>query len=462
MESVAAISTPAGVGGIAVVRLSGDNALEIADKVWRGKSLSEAPSHTVHLGEILNQDGEVIDQCVATVFHKGKSFTGEDTVEFSIHGSKWIQREVLALLIEGGASAAGPGEFTRRAFMNGRLDLAQAEAVGDLINSDSKASHRLAANQMKGNFSAKLESIREDMIQLASLLELELDFSEEDVEFADREKLKKICKDTIDEIEKLGATFRTGRVLKEGVPVVIAGVPNAGKSTLLNHLIGEEKAIVSNIPGTTRDVIEDTAEIGGVLYRFIDTAGLRESADEIEKLGIERAYKHIGKARVILWLIDRMDEVSPQIELLKTYLATNDTEAATIPVFSKSDIASDMDYNKLDSKWFAGLPGIQPAVNISAKTGKGIEELEERLTGIVGKEINDSDAIIITNLRHYEALKHTAEALKRTEHGLEMGISGDFVAQDLREAIHHLGTITGAITTDTLLHSIFSRFCIGK
>ncbi|MDE7461721.1 MAG: tRNA uridine-5-carboxymethylaminomethyl(34) synthesis GTPase MnmE, partial [Muribaculaceae bacterium] len=304
MESITAISTPAGVGGIAVIRLSGKDALEIADRVWKGKRLSEVESHTAHLGEILDAEGEMIDSAVATVFREGRSFTGENTVEFSVHGSKWIQREVIARLIQAGARAADRGEFTQRAFLNGRLDLAQAEAVADLIASESKAAHRIAASQIKGQFSRRLNAIRDDMIKLASLLELELDFSEEEVEFADRKQLLDLTESTLSQIRRLSSTFRTGKALKEGVPTVIAGIPNAGKSTLLNHLIGDEKAIVSDIPGTTRDTIEDTAEINGVLYRFIDTAGLRDSDDTIERIGIERAHAQLSKARIILWLID--------------------------------------------------------------------------------------------------------------------------------------------------------------
>ena len=488
MESITAISTPAGVGGIAVIRLSGKDALEIADRVWKGKRLSEVDSHTAHLGEILDAEGEMIDSAVATVFREGRSFTGENTVEFSVHGSKWIQREVIARLIQEGARAADRGEFTQRAFLNGRLDLAQAEAVADLIASESKAAHRIAASQIKGQFSRRLNAIRDDMIKLASLLELELDFSEEEVEFADRKQLLDLTESTLSQIRRLSSTFRTGKALKEGVPTVIAGIPNAGKSTLLNHLIGDVKAIVSDIPGTTRDTIEDTAEINGVLYRFIDTAGLRDSDDTIERIGIERAHAQLGKARIILWLIDPTSPLEPQLSLIQETLlpqlsllqdtplsqcegssiahtlssSSNAEESPTrsssdpilIPVITKSDIVTEITLPQLP------VQAMSPIV-ISAKTGEGITRLEQALTEASGGD-TDGETLLITNLRHYESLERTAAALERVKTSLTEGISGDFIAQDLREAIHHLGAITGAITTDTLLHSIFSTFCIGK
>ncbi len=305
MQTIVAISTPYGTGGIAVVRLSGSDALEIADRAWRGKPLSSVPSHTAHLGTITADDsGAALDQAVATVFRAPNSFTGEDTVEFSVHGSKWIQRQVVERLVSLGAVPAGPGEFTQRAFMNGRMDLAQAEGVADLIAASSRAAHRLAMSQVSGGFSTRLNQLRERLIELASLLELELDFSEEDVEFADRTRLREIADETLALIERLVSTYDSGRAFKEGVPVAIAGRPNAGKSTLLNALLGEDKAIVSDVPGTTRDVIEDTREINGILFRFYDTAGLRDTDDTVERIGIDRARDAISRAAIVLWVID--------------------------------------------------------------------------------------------------------------------------------------------------------------
>ncbi|MDE6247665.1 MAG: tRNA uridine-5-carboxymethylaminomethyl(34) synthesis GTPase MnmE [Muribaculaceae bacterium] len=467
MESttIAAVSTPPGVGGIAVIRLSGPRALEIADKVWKGKSLKNATSHTAHLGDIITPDDEVADQAVATIFHKGKSFTGEDTVEFSIHGSKWIQREVMALLIDAGAAPAAPGEFTKRAFINGRIDLAQAESIADTISAESRAAHRIATSAMKGELSRRLDGIRNDLITLASLLELELDFSEEDVEFADRNRLNELSDRTISDINRLRATFRKGKAIKDGIPTVIAGIPNAGKSTLLNALIEDEKAIVSDIPGTTRDTIEDTAEIGDVLFRFIDTAGLRDTEDTIEQIGVERAKTQLANASLVLWLIDPTTDIDPQLSLLQTLLPTLPAETTILPIITKKDLQPTPTAN---SKTIPSMIEISdgknlmilPVIEISAKTGTGIDRLKATLTEIVTPE--QSDTTIITNLRHYQALTATAEALHRIKEGLTTDLSPALIAQDLREAIHHLGTITGAITTDTLLQTIFSTFCIGK
>lgn len=460
-DTIAAISTPAGCGGLAVIRISGKDAFEIGDKLWRGSSLRQAESHTVHLGDIIGSRGELLDRAVATVYHEGRSFTGENTVEFSIHGSRWIQREVMARLVESGARAAGPGEFTKRAFVNGRLDLAQAEGVADMIASESRAAHRLAASQMKGEFSAKLDEVRKDLIQLASLIELELDFSEEEVEFADRHRLLELCNSTIEAIGRLGDTFRTGQALKEGVAAVIAGIPNAGKSTLLNRLVGDEKAIVSEIPGTTRDIIEDKAEIDGILFRFIDTAGLRESEDEIEKIGISRAREKMRKARIIIWLIDPSEALDVQINMLEKSCGDSD-DVQVLTVVNKTDSQENIEKAEELIPKIEGIANNVSPLMISAKTGEGLEELKGSLVKMVGGNIMEGDMVVVSNIRHYEALMRTAEALRRVREGLTEGISGDFIAQDLREAIHHLGEITGAITTDTLLHSIFSSFCIGK
>lgn len=453
VDTIVAVATPPGTGGIAVVRLSGPETLAIADSVWRGKALSEVTSHTAHLGEILSEDGSPIDNAVATVFRGPRSFTGEDTVEFSLHGSRWIQRATVARLTAAGARAATAGEFTRRAFLNKRLDLAQAEAVADLIAAESKAAHRLAMTQMSGSFSRKLESLRERLVELASLLELELDFSEEEVEFADRSRLLSLIQEVLDQIERLASTYRAGKAFKEGVPVAIAGRPNAGKSTLLNRLLGEERAIVSDIPGTTRDVIEDTREINGILFRFFDTAGLRDTDDTVERMGIDRAIGAIDRAAIVLWTIDATDAAAIDAELEKVRARKEANPDRTyIALLNKSDLA-ETEIEDTDS---------QDVIRISAKSGAGCDRLETMLGKAATREHDPEQELIVTNERHLAAMRDGVEALHRVKDGLATGLPTDLVAQDLREATRHLGAITGAITTPTLLATIFSRFCIGK
>ncbi|MBD5357674.1 MAG: tRNA uridine-5-carboxymethylaminomethyl(34) synthesis GTPase MnmE [Bacteroides sp.] len=459
-DTIAAISTPPGTGGIAVVRVSGPEAISIVNNAWKGKSLHSVGSHTVHLGSYLDTSGQILDECVATVFRSPRTFTGEDVVELSIHGSKWIQREILADLIRRGARVAQPGEFTQRAFLNGRLDLAQAEGVADLIAASSKAAHTLAVSQTRGNFSKEIDILRDRLIEFASLLELELDFSEEEVEFADRQKLLALSTGIINKIDRLSSSYSSGAVLKEGVPVVIAGIPNAGKSSLLNLLLNDDKAIVSDIPGTTRDSIEDTVEINGILYRFIDTAGLRDSNDTVEKIGIDRARLLMKRASIVIWLIDPTSPLPPQQEEIITFL-TDNPESRLILLQNKSDLpTSRLPY--LSQLLSSSLSVSNPPLTFSTKTAEGLPELIERLTALSTSDYNPENELIITNIRHYEALKKGSESLQRAIRGIEDGISGDFIAQDVREALHHLGTITGAITTHTLLTSIFSRFCIGK
>ena len=495
-----------------MIRLSGSDAFAIADRAWKGGSLCDAKTHTAHLGVITAADGSALDQAVATVFRGPNSFTGEDTVEFSVHGSKWIQRNVVERLVELGAEPAAPGEFTQRAYMNRRMDLAQAEAVADLIASSSRAAHRLALNQMRGGFSRQLESLRENLVDLASLLELELDFSEEEVEFADRSRLLEITETTLGLIERLASTYRAGRAFKEGVPVAIAGRPNAGKSTLLNRLLGEDKAIVSDIPGTTRDVIEDTREIGGILFRFYDTAGLRDTSDTIEKIGIDRAHNAIDHAAIVLWLVSPSDisDNPDTFEELSAEIAAR-PEARHIILLTKSDLAADTPLDEYKEKLMAGLinnrnkteredrtnaigerneneesetadrannetdrkeeasidckkhSGIQ-IITISAKTGEGIDRLESLLVAAAKTEHDPDAELIITNARHHAELQNGAVALRRVRDALQEGsqLPPDLIAQDVREALHHLGLLTGAVTTDTLLTTIFSRFCIGK
>jgi tRNA modification GTPase len=469
MSTITAISTPHGTGGIAVVRLSGPQAFEIADRAWKGAPLAEAATHTAHLGTITDADGSALDQAVATVFRAPRSFTGEDTVEFSVHGSKWIQRKVVERLIALGARAAEPGEFSRRAFLNGRLDLAQAEGVADLIAASSRAAHRLAMSQVSGTFSSRLNSLRDSLVELASLLELELDFSEEEVEFADRARLRDITHQTLAMTERLASTYAAGRAFKEGVPVVIAGAPNAGKSTLLNRLLGEDKAIVSDIPGTTRDVIEDTREIGGVLFRFFDTAGLRDTSETVERIGIERARDIIGRAAIVLWLIDASDaDLAQRLEETEVQIDAH-PQARHIILFTKADkTAGGMpdDAAEMRSKR-ASMPGETDGIEagslrISAKEDLNIDTLEAALVAAAKSEHDPDAELIVTNARHHAALLVGAESLRRVDEGLSSGLPADLIAQDVRESLHHLGLLTGAVTTDTLLGTIFSRFCIGK
>lgn len=489
MSTIAAISTPYGTGGIAVIRLSGPDAIAIADRVWRGRPLADAPSHTAHLGVITAADGSELDRAVATIFRGPRSFTGEDTVEFSVHGSKWIQREVTARLIEAGAVPAEAGEFTRRAFLNGRMDLTQAEGVADLIAASSRAAHRLAMRQLAGGFSARLNELRERLVELASLLELELDFSEEDVEFADRARLRAIADETLDMIGRLASTYAAGRAFKEGVPVAIAGRPNAGKSTLLNRLLDEDKAIVSEIPGTTRDIIDGTREIDGILFRFYDTAGLRDTDDTVERIGIDRARAAIDRAAIVLWLHDPSETVGESLPAGNddAFADTTDTGTRHIHLITKSDIrvgrepeargnVTEVAAEEVEANVDENMIGCEGAkadyvsanedkgdiLHISAKTGENIDRLEHMLVKAAKTDHNPDAELIITNARHHAELLAGAEALRRARAAMDDGLSADFIAQDIRDALTHLGLLTGTVTTDTLLHSIFTRFCIGK
>ena len=478
-DTIVAISTPPGTGGIAVIRVSGPQVKDIIRKCWKGADVDSIVSHTAHLGRIINEDGSTLDEVVLTAFWAPNSFTGEDVVEISCHGSKWIQREIVNLLVHKGARPAGPGEFTQRAFMNGRIDLARAEGIADLISASSKAAHRLAMQQANGNFSGKLNNLREQLIEFASLLELELDFSEEDVEFADREKLRILCKDIKNSILRLADSYKSGRVIKDGIPVVIAGAPNAGKSTLLNDILGEEKAIVTNIPGTTRDIIEDTYELDGILYRFIDTAGLRDTEDKVELIGIQRAEQRINEAAIILWIVDisqpgfkdeihkiqsRINSMPDQshLILLNKIDAVNKSEANSDPLKNIGSI--DMNIPSVDNILKADINSKAETkyLYISTKRGDGLEQFKEELGKIGSRIAGTEEEIVVTNARHYHELREALTALNRVEKGLETGLSGDFIAQDLRQALHHLGSITGSITTPDLLTSIFTHFCIGK
>ena len=457
-DTIVAVSTAPGVGGIAVIRLSGADSEKILGKCWDGKNLDAIVSHTAHLGKILADDGSELDEVVLTLFRAPRSFTGETVAEISCHGSKWIQREIVNRLVRCGARPAEPGEFTRRAFLNGRMDLAQAEGVADLIASSSRAAHRLAMQQANGKFSQYLDGLRDQLVEFASLLELELDFSEEEVEFADRSRLRELADRILAEVDRLSASYASGRALKEGVPVVIAGAPNAGKSTLLNRLLDEDKAIVSDIPGTTRDIIEDTREIDGVLFRFVDTAGLRQTEDKVERIGIDRAEERLTRAAIVLWMVDATGDITKETEDICSRIAQL-PDSRHILVYNKIDKKADWE-NTVGSG-NAEMEGVE-RIGISASTGLGLDELERMMTDAVRGMIGEESDMIVTNARHYAALVRGAESLRRAREALETNLSADFIAQDIRESLHHLATLTGSITTPDLLASIFQRFCVGK
>lgn len=452
-----ALATPSGAGAIAVIRMSGTDAFAIADKVFRAKgkkTISEAETHTIIFGDI-NDGDELVDEVLVSVFRNPKSFTGEDAVEISCHGSTFIQKRILNLLNKNGCRMAKPGEYSMRAFLNRKMDLSQAEAVADLIASSSEAAHKVAMHQMRGGFASELKVLREELVHFASLIELELDFAEEDVEFADRSQMVELINRIITTIDRLIGSFELGNVIKEGVQVAIIGEPNAGKSTLLNAFLNEERAIVSDIAGTTRDTVEDEMVIDGVRYRFIDTAGIRETTDTIENLGIERTLQKAQQADIVLFLFDAStytsDQLKNEIDELKSRDAKLDDRL--ILVANKSDRTSE----NLSEK-FAPFEG----VSISAKEKQGIEELKSRLTSFVNLSALKEDQTIVTNTRHIEALNGAKKSLQEVLVGFDNQMSGDLVAIDIRKALFHLGEITGEITTDDLLGNIFSKFCIGK
>lgn len=462
-DTICAISTPPGIGGIAVARVSGPESIRITQSLWKGVDLSQVKSHTAHLGNILDCDGSVLDQALVTVFKAPNSFTGDNVVEISVHGSKYIQRQLINALISSGARLADPGEFTRRAFISGKLDLAQAEAVADMIASSSKAAHRIAINQMRGGFSKRLSSLREQLLELASLLELELDFSEEDVEFASRKKLLKIAIDVNTEVNRLLHSFKSGSAIKDGIPVAIVGETNAGKSSLLNTILGDDKAIVSDIHGTTRDIIEDTIEVGDYLFRFMDTAGLRDTTDKIESIGIDRAYSAISHARIVILVIDLTQPLNTQpLQYIHNNIESDDLTKLIIAL-NKSDLdGTVLTTNEIrEALKNCKISSEVPILPISAKNGTGIDALLKELQKTVAAD-DETDNVMITNLRHCEALTKAADSSQRVISGLQDNLSGDLIAQDLRETIFHLGTITGNITSQDILTNIFSRFCIGK
>lgn len=467
-DTICAISTPVGVGGIAVARVSGREALAVVDKIWHGVPLVGVASHTAHLGWIVDPDsGERLDQGVATVFRAPASFTGEDVVELGVHGSRWIQRELISLLIRQGCRLAEPGEFTRRAFSSGRMDLAEAEGVADVIAASSRAAHRIAVTQMRGEFSRKLLGLHDRLLDLASLLELELDFSEEDVEFASRDKLRQLAAEIDREVNRLADSFAAGRAIKDGVPVAIVGATNAGKSTLLNRLLRDDKAIVSDIHGTTRDVVEDAVELGGTLFRFIDTAGMRDTTDTIERLGIERTINRLEGANIVLWIIDPTETANggSLAMVWQRIWPHTGPDQKLIAIVNKVDELTTAQQEQIAdavATLTPALPGDTPVLFLSALTGEGTDRLETILVDIAGLPGAQADTVMVTNHRHYQALVGAAASIARVRTGLNTELPGDLIAQDVRETLHYLGTITGTITTADILTTIFSRFCIGK
>tara|TARA_R110001606_G_scaffold63638_1_gene147826 strand:- start:154963 stop:156345 length:1383 start_codon:yes stop_codon:yes gene_type:complete len=450
-DTIVALATPQGIGAIAVVRLSGPQAISIANAVFHGKDLSAVDSHTIHFGTI-REGKEVIDEVLMSVFIAPRSFTKENVVEISCHGSSYIIKRIINLVVSKGARLAKPGEFTKRAFLNGQFDLAQAEAVADVISSDSEAAHQAAMSQMRGGFSKDIKQLREQLIHFASMIELELDFGEEDVEFADRHDLAKLVTDLKTIINQLIKSFDLGNVIKNGVPTVIAGKPNAGKSTLLNALLKEEKAIVSDIAGTTRDSIEDEINIEGVAFRFIDTAGIRETTDVIEALGVERTHSKMKEASLILYLFDLVNDNITDIN--KEINKLENLGKPFIPIGNKID--------KAPAGLVAQLKEDDRFIFISASQQQYLEELKDKILDQVNlKNIRSSDTIV-TNARHFESLLKTSQALDDVLTGIGSNATGDFLALDIRQALHHLGEITGEVTNDDLLANIFSKFCIGK
>ncbi len=458
-DTICALATPAG-GAIGIIRISGDCAISIADSIFmtkNRKSLREAKGNTLHYGEIHDGQATLLDEVVVSVYRAPHSYTGEDCIEISCHGSQYILQMVLQALIDAGCKQAQPGEFTKRAYLNGKMDLSQAEAVADLIGSSNKASHKLALSQLKGHFSSELTILREQLLKLTSLLELELDFSDhEELEFADRGTLTTLAQKIKNRISTLAHSFETGNALKNGIPVAIVGKTNVGKSTLLNRLLHEEKAIVSDIHGTTRDVIEDTTTIRGITFRFIDTAGIRKTQDTIEQLGIERAYKKMETAAIVLWVVD----IPPSNEDIKE-MEERTLGKQVILVHNKIDKAPH-DGNAALSSSIANEAFATEAF-ISAKSGQGIRALEDAIYANAHVPEIDEDSVIVTNVRHYEALTHANESISRVLQSMEIGLSGDLISEDLRICLEQLADITGGqITTNEVLGNIFQHFCIGK
>lgn len=460
--TICAIATSPGMGAIASIRLAGENAISIADEVFfsakRGKKLADQKANSLHYGTLKEGD-EIVDEVVISLFRAPHSFTGEDIIEIGCHGSVYIQQRILQVLINHGARMARPGEFTQRAFLNGKMDLSQAEAVADLIFSSNASNHKMALKQMRGGFSKEISKLRGQLLHFIAMVELELDFSEEDVEFADRKQLIQLTSDIEHLLSKLANSFKLGNVLKNGVPVAIVGETNVGKSTLLNALLKEEKAIVSDIHGTTRDVIEDVINIEGTAFRFFDTAGIRETADQIESIGIERSYSKLEQAEIVLLVTDLtnpMELISQRIDKIRERL----NDQAFIIVGNKADLAGRDKISEMVAQ--VDLGENENIVFISAKQQQNLDSLIELLQESANLQQAEGTDVIVSNIRHYEALKQAHEAVVRVINGLNDGISGDFLAQDIRECLHYLGEITGEISNDEILGHIFKNFCIGK
>ena len=468
-ETIVAPATTPGTGAISIIRVSGPDTFRIADAVVQLSSgtISNSDGYTIHFGKVYS-NSSLLDEVLVSVFRAPHSYTGEDSVEISTHASAYIVSELIGLLLKAGARFAEPGEFTRRAFLNGKLDLAQAEAVADVISSTTAASHRVAMNQLKGGFSVQLASLRSQLLEMASLLELELDFSEEDVEFADREKLLALLADTKEHVDKLAASFRQGNMIKNGVPVAIVGPANAGKSTLLNVLVGEERAIVTDIPGTTRDTIEETLNVNGILFRFIDTAGIRESSDTVEKMGIDRTFQKISEAEVVICMLDAQAVESDLLNNLEELFLHIDSESQKVFILlNKVDRLSPDDINKnvtVINKFVLNGKYQVDIMQIAAKSRKGIEELKEALFCSEKDLIPNEDSTFVTNVRHFEALQNASSALSDCHTSLSRGIPSDLVAEDLRRALSAINSILGTdlLDPEVILHNIFRNHCIGK
>jgi len=459
-ETIVALATPSGAGAIAIIRLSGKDAITIAADVFQsvsGKDITKQKTHTIHLGHITD-NGKIYDQVLLSIFKGPNSYTGENVIEISCHGSTFIQQQIIQLLLRKGAKMAQAGEFTLRAFLNGKLDLSQAEAVADLIASDNEASHQIAMQQMRGGFSNEIAKLREELLNFASLIELELDFAEEDVEFADRTQFHELLERIEFVLKRLIDSFAVGNVIKNGIPVAIVGEPNVGKSTLLNALLNEERAIVSDIAGTTRDTIEDELVINGIGFRFIDTAGIRETKDVVESIGIQKTFEKIEQAQVVLFLVDSTELTMESLEGLKVEvekIRNKYPQKALLTIFNKKD--------KLDESLLRNLESqIENSIFISAKQKVGIEELKNELMSFVNTGALRNNETIVTNTRHYDSLLKALEEIQKVKWGLDSGLSSDLMAIDIRSALHYFGEITGEVTNDELLGNIFANFCIGK
>lgn len=459
-DSIVALATPSGAGAIAIIRISGADAIAIGNSVFqsiKGKNLTQQKSHTLHLGHIMDNN-KTLDQVLVSIFKGPHSYTGENTIEISCHGSTYIQQQIIQLLLRNGCRMANPGEFTLRAFLNGKLDLSQAEAVADLISSDNEASHQIAMQQMRGGFSNEIAKLREELLNFASLIELELDFAEEDVEFADRTQFHELLNRIEFVLKRLIDSFAVGNVIKNGIPVAIVGEPNVGKSTLLNALLNEERAIVSHIAGTTRDTIEDELVIGGIGFRFIDTAGIRETEDHIESIGIKKTFEKIEQAQVVVFLVDSvqcsvfsLNNLKVEIEKIKNQFPLK----PLIIIGNKKDLLSTEEIESIKRE----IPDI---LLISAKENTGIEDLKNQLLSFVNTGALRNNETIVTNTRHYDSLLKALDEIQKVKYGLETNLSSDLIALDIREALYQFGLITGQVSNDELLGNIFTNFCIGK